>query len=226
MDFDFPGSNLGGVLKGENSTNYSRAQALFLPRPSGIPFQGAQKEAPPVPGFLDNFDTDLFSTLNSLDFSENTSILHENTSSSLSIPRAFESNSLEDILEGIKGRISGEWELSGAVFYVLTTLYILVILTGAFGNLMVLFAILYRKTMRTAHNSFIGTLAMSDFLLCLVTLPVNLWEMLFEKWPFGEDAHILCSLMMAAQKFPIFLSSMAIVAIGYDRYRCVITPEK
>jgi len=80
--------------------------------------------------------------------------------------------------------------------------------------------------MRTAHNSFIGTLATSDFLLCLITLPVNLWEMLFQKWPFGQDTETLCSFMMAVKKFPIFFSSLAIIGIGWDRYRSVITPER
>jgi len=106
------------------------------------------------------------------------------------------------------------------------TLYILVIVIGSCENALVLFAILSRRTMRTAHNAFIGTLAMSDFLLCSITLPVNLREMTLEKWPFGKHAQTLCSMMMAAQKFPIFLSSMAIIAIGWDRYRCVITPER
>ena len=80
--------------------------------------------------------------------------------------------------------------------------------------------------MRTAHNSLIGTLATSDFLLCLITLPVNLWEMIIQRWPFGANTETLCSFMMAAQKFPIFLSSLAIIGIGWDRYRCVITPER
>lgn len=133
---------------------------------------------------------------------------------------------LEDILLDIKSHINGEWEISGVAFYSLLTLYILVMVSGSFSNGMVLFAIFYRRTMRTAHNSFIATLAVSDFLLCIVTLPVNLWEMLFEKWPFGKHTDYLCSTMMAAQKFPIFLSSLAIVAIGWDRYRCVITPDR
>ena len=80
--------------------------------------------------------------------------------------------------------------------------------------------------MRTAHNAFIGALAMSDLMLCTVTLPINLWEIFNEKWIFGEQSQILCGFTMAAQKFPIFLSSMSIVVIGWDRYRGVITPER
>ena len=82
--------------------------------------------------------------------------------------------------------------------------------------------------MRTAHNAFIGTVALSDLMLCTVTLPINLRAMVSENWPFGDDqsSEILCGLSMAAQKFPIFLSSMAIILIGWDRYRCVITPGR
>ena len=82
--------------------------------------------------------------------------------------------------------------------------------------------------MRTAHNAFIGTVALSDLMLCTVTLPINLRSMVSESWPLDDDqtSEILCSLSMAAQKFPIFLSSMAIILIGWDRYRCVITPGR
>ena len=80
--------------------------------------------------------------------------------------------------------------------------------------------------MATAHNAFIGALAMSDLMLCTVTLPINLWKMFNERWIFGEQSQILCGFTMAAQKFPIFLSSMSIVVIGWDRYRGVITPER
>ena len=86
---------------------------------------------------------------------------------------------------------------------------------------------LYRKSMRTAHNAFIGTVALSDLMLCTLTLPINLRSMVSENWPFGDqNSEILCSLSLAAQKFPIFLSSMAIILIGWDRYRCVITPGR
>ena len=82
--------------------------------------------------------------------------------------------------------------------------------------------------MRTAHNAFIGTVALSDLMFCTLTLPINLRSMVSENWPFDEDQslEILWSLSMAAQKFPIFLSSMAIILIGWDRYRCVITPGR
>ena len=110
--------------------------------------------------------------------------------------------------------------------YLMATCMILVIIFGSCGNTLVLFASLYRKNMRNSHNAFIGTLATADLMNCLVTLPVNLWEMFYQKWAFGQQTETLCSLIMAAQKFPMFLSSMAIVAIAWDRYRCVFKPER
>ena len=68
--------------------------------------------------------------------------------------------------------------------------------------------------MWTVSNAFIGALALSDLMFCTVTLPINLWEMVYEKWPFGEQTQALCGLTMAAQKFPIFFSSMSMVAIA------------
>ena len=94
------------------------------------------------------------------------------------------------------------------------------------GNILVLIAVFGRKSMRTAHNSFIGILAFSDFILCIIYLPFNLWEMLLQQWPFGPDTEHLCSFVMAVQKMPVFLSSLAIMAIGWDRYRCVFNPDR
>ena len=110
--------------------------------------------------------------------------------------------------------------------YLMAICTILVMIFGICGNTLVLFASIYRKNMRNTHNAFIGTLAMADLLHCLVTLPINFLEIFYQKWVFGQQTKTLCSLIMAAEKFPMFLSSMAIVAIAWVRYRCVFKPER
>ena len=140
----------------------------------------------------------------------------------------FGATNLSAFLEDIKRDISvgNKDQINRVCFYVTLVLYIVVISIGSCGNVLVVIAVFWRKNMRTVHNSFIGTLAFSDFFLCIVSLPVNLWEMLFQQWPFGPETATLCSLVLTAQQMPIFLSSLAIMAIGWDRYRCVITPER
>ena len=100
----------------------------------------------------------------------------------------------------------------------------------------IIFSLVYLKTLfisqlckRDQNNQnyqSIERLISWDDLLKLI-FPINLRSMVSENWPFGDQSsEILCSLSMAAQKFPIFLSSMAIILIGWDRYRCVITPGR
>ena len=49
---------------------------------------------------------------------------------------------------------------------------------GLVGNIVILYAILSKKGMRTARNYFILCLAFSDLLLCAFTMPLTLWEVL------------------------------------------------
>ena len=55
-------------------------------------------------------------------------------------------------------------------------MYVLFIIVGVLGNTLILWAVLGRESMRTARNVFIGTLATSDLILCLFTMPSTLWE--------------------------------------------------
>ena len=55
-------------------------------------------------------------------------------------------------------------------------------------------------------------------------MPITLWQILrgSTKWPFGPGTQWACGFVVSAQAVPLFMSSMAIVAIAWDRYRCVL----
>jgi hypothetical protein len=57
-------------------------------------------------------------------------------------------------------------------------------------------------------------------------MPITLWELLFEQWPFGANTTLLCRCFAAGKVLPLFMSSMGIVAVGWDRYRCIIQSER
>ena len=63
-----------------------------------------------------------------------------------------------------------------------------------------------------------------DLVLCSYTMPITLWQILrgSTKWPFGPETKWACGFVVSAQAVPLFMSSMAIVAIAWDRYRCVL----
>ena len=55
-------------------------------------------------------------------------------------------------------------------------------------------------------------------------MPITLWQLLRHnaEWPFGPNTQWLCGFVVSAQSVPLFMSSMAIVTIAWDRYRCVL----
>ncbi len=145
---------------------------------------------------------------------------------SVDYPGNLTASDLSDFLEDIKENLLGKTSLSSASFSTITALFLVVIVFGSAGNVLVVLAVWWRPVMRTPHNIFIGTLAASDLFLCLLSMPVTLWEILFEKWPFGPTTGILCRIVVATQKVPIFMSSMSIAAIGWDRYWAVVQSER
>ena len=54
--------------------------------------------------------------------------------------------------------------------------YVLLLVTGLLGNILIIWSVLWHESMRSARNVFITTLAISDLILCLFTMPTTLWE--------------------------------------------------
>ena len=69
----------------------------------------------------------------------------------------------------------------------LIVLYSLVIILGIIGNTAILLAFLANKVMLTTRNIFIANLAVSDILLCSVSMPTCLADILTNYWTFGTD---------------------------------------
>ena len=104
------------------------------------------------------------------------------------------------------------------VHYFLIGMYCLLILVGSLGNILVITAVARNPAMRTVRNIFIINLGISDLLLCLITMPLTLAEVLSQYWPFGKSA-ILCKLFGTLQALSIFVSSITITAIALDRHQ-------
>ena len=91
-----------------------------------------------------------------------------------------------DVLEGfIRTMIEG-WRYQARVdttwYSILVLLYATMILFGATGNLLVILVVVRNSAMRTARNVFIVNLAVSDLMLCLITMPLTLVEILYMTW--------------------------------------------
>ncbi|XP_032294995.1 neuropeptide F receptor isoform X2 [Drosophila virilis] len=110
-------------------------------------------------------------------------------------------------------------------YHLLIAMYSVLIVFGAMGNIMVVIAVVRKPIMRTARNLFILNLAISDLLLCLVTMPLTLMEILSKFWPYGSCA-VLCKTIATLQALSIFVSTISITAIAFDRYQVIVYPTR
>lgn len=58
----------------------------------------------------------------------------------------------------------------------------------------------------------------TDLVLCLVTMPLTLVEILTKYWPLGKYA-VLCKMIGTLQATTIFVSTISITSIALDRYQ-------
>ncbi|VDM08673.1 unnamed protein product [Wuchereria bancrofti] len=113
------------------------------------------------------------------------------------------------------------WQHRGGSYVLL--LYGLVCIFGTLANLFVLIAFLRTSHIRNLRNYFIANLAMSDFLLCVVTAPVTLYLTRNLFWPFGSFA---CQTLASVQAVNMFVSCMTLVLIAMDRVLLTLCPIK
>ncbi|XP_055848163.1 neuropeptide F receptor isoform X2 [Episyrphus balteatus] len=122
-------------------------------------------------------------------------------------------------------RFTRNRSIDGPWYYILIVMYSVLIVFGAVGNILVVIAVVRKPMMRTARNLFILNLAISDLLLCLVTMPLTLMEILSKFWPFGTCA-VLCKMIAMLQATSIFVSTISISAIAFDRYQVIVYPTR
>lgn len=101
--------------------------------------------------------------------------------------------------------------------------YAILIVLGVTGNGLVCAAVIRKPSMRTGRNVYIINLAISDFLLCIFTMPFSLVEIALKYWPLGG---VMCKLVAGMQATSIFVSAISITAIALDRYRVIVNPTR
>ena len=90
------------------------------------------------------------------------------------------------MVEGLVQSMVEDWRYQAKVgpwpYFLLVMLYASMVLFGATGNLLVILVVARNSAMRTARNVFIVNLAVSDLMLCLITMPLTLVEILYMTW--------------------------------------------
>ncbi|XP_026524736.1 endothelin receptor type B [Notechis scutatus] len=113
---------------------------------------------------------------------------------------------------------AGRLEIKKTFKYINTVIACLVFVLGIIGNSTLLRIIYKNKCMRNGPNILIASLALGDLLLILIDIPINLYKLHAEKWPFGVE---LCKLFPFFQKTSVGIIVLSLCALSIDRYRAV-----
>lgn len=103
-----------------------------------------------------------------------------------------------------------------------TIAYVLIFVTGLFGNIITCIVIIRNKSMHTATNYYLFSLAISDLLLLLSGMPQEIYSM-WSKWPyiFGP---VFCILRGLAAETSTNASVLTITLFTIERYLAICHP--
>ncbi|KAM8884849.1 dopamine receptor D4 related sequence [Synchiropus picturatus] len=101
---------------------------------------------------------------------------------------------------------------------------VLLILVIILGNILVCLSVLTERSLKTATNYFIISLAVADLLLAVLVLPLFVYsEFLGGVWPFST---FICDALMTMDVLLCTASILNLCAISVDRYIAVVLPLK
>uniref|UniRef100_A0A6J0V3Y1 Neuromedin-U receptor 1 n=1 Tax=Pogona vitticeps TaxID=103695 RepID=A0A6J0V3Y1_9SAUR len=109
-------------------------------------------------------------------------------------------------------------------FIPICTTYLLIFVVGAVGNALTCLVIIRHRFMRTPTNYYLFSLAVSDLLVLLVGMPLEIYEM-WSNYPFllGSGGCCFKTLLFEAV---CFASILNVTALSVERYIAVVHPLK
>ncbi|KAG7494317.1 neuromedin-U receptor 2-like [Solea senegalensis] len=149
----------------------------------------------------------------------NTSKLALNTSLTLNTTGNYTSDQLTEVnlLEILGPKRS-------PFFLQVTSVYLLIFLTGLSGNLLTCAVIAKHKKMRNPTNLYLVSLAVSDLLVLVFGMPLEIYD-LWQNYPFpfGESG---CYFKTFLFETICFASVLNVTALSVERYIAVVHPLK
>uniref|UniRef100_A0A670ZIR3 Neuromedin U receptor 1 n=1 Tax=Pseudonaja textilis TaxID=8673 RepID=A0A670ZIR3_PSETE len=137
-------------------------------------------------------------------------------------PRSVDRELLNMTAEELRTRYLGP-RRSGFFVPVCTT-YLLIFAVGAVGNIITCVVIIRHRFMRTPTNYYLFSLAVSDLLVLLLGMPLELYEM-WSNYPFLLGAGGCCFKTLLFEAV-CFASILNVTALSVERYIAVVHPLK
>nr|XP_019598139.1 PREDICTED: endothelin B receptor isoform X1 [Rhinolophus sinicus]XP_019598140.1 PREDICTED: endothelin B receptor isoform X1 [Rhinolophus sinicus] len=109
-------------------------------------------------------------------------------------------------------------EIRQSFKYINTVVSCLVFVVGVIGNATLLRIICKNKSMRNGPNILIASLALGDLMLIIIDIPIHVYKLLVEEWPFGT---VGCKMLPFIQKASVGITVLSLCALSIDRYRAV-----
>ncbi|XP_045743712.1 neuromedin-U receptor 2 [Mirounga angustirostris] len=125
-------------------------------------------------------------------------------------------NSTEDYLAFLYGPPRSHF------FFPVTAVYALIFVVGVVGNFLVCLVILRHQTMKTPTNYYLFSLAVSDLLVLLLGMPLEVYEM-WRNYPFLFGL-VGCYFKTALFETVCFASILSVTTVSVERYVAILHP--
>ncbi|CAF0781941.1 unnamed protein product [Didymodactylos carnosus] len=111
---------------------------------------------------------------------------------------------------------------SSLIFF--TIVYVLVLISGLVGNLIVLYVILKNKDLKHFTNYFFANLSIADVFVLVFCIPTALHDIWAEdQWYLGK---FFCLTNQYIESCATSISSLTITAISFERFIAICQPFK
>ncbi|CAF2988709.1 unnamed protein product [Rotaria socialis] len=104
---------------------------------------------------------------------------------------------------------------------IILIIYSLIFTIGFVGNIMTIFIIAFNRHLHTPTNYYLLNLAVSDLMMLLCNLPLEMLEIYNREWPLSS---VFCKLRNICAEFFTCSSILTILAFTCERYFAIVHP--